>query len=113
MDQPPQTAQIARVVDHGLDPQRAPVLQVLFDAGVPVEGVDVDLGAVGDDLGLELTGRRSTRRWPRWKMSSISSGRPMSRLSVTSASKNPRAWRGASNTRVREVSTWRIDSSHQ
>src|SRR4029079_12467506 len=24
MDQPPQTAQIVRVVDHGLDPQRAP-----------------------------------------------------------------------------------------
>ena len=60
MDQPPQTAQVVRVVDHGLDPQRAPVLQILFDAGVPVEGVDVDLGAVGDDLGLELTGGRST-----------------------------------------------------
>src|SRR6185503_6745960 len=60
MDQPPQTAQIVRVVDHGLDPQRAPVLQILFDAGVPVEGVHVDLGAIADDLGLELTGGRST-----------------------------------------------------
>ena len=40
----------------GLDAQRAPVLQILFDAGVPVEGVDVDLGAVGDDLGLVLAG---------------------------------------------------------
>ena len=29
------------------------------------------------------------------------------------ASKNARAWRGASNTRVRETSTWRMDSSHQ
>jgi len=31
---------------------------------VPVEGVDVDLGAVGDHLGLELTGRRSTTALP-------------------------------------------------
>jgi len=37
----------------------------------------------------------------------------MSRLSVTRASKNPRAWRGGVNTMVRETSTWRIDSSHQ
>jgi hypothetical protein len=47
------------------------------------------------------------RRWPRLKISSISSGRPMSRLSAIRASKNTRARRGASNTRVREVSTWR------
>src|SRR6476659_6470719 len=40
-------------------------------------------------------------------------GRPISRLSATSASKKERAWRGASNTRVRDTSTWRIDSSHQ
>ena len=39
MLQPAQAAQVARVVDHGLDPQRPPVLQILFDAGVPVEGV--------------------------------------------------------------------------
>src|SRR4029077_9528089 len=64
MDQPPQTTQVARVVDDGLDAQRPPVLEVLLDAGVPVEGVDVDLGAVGDDPGLELTGRRSTAALP-------------------------------------------------
>jgi len=46
-------------------------------------------------------------------MSCISSGRPMSRLSAHNASKNPRAWRGASNTTVRETSTWRIAMSHQ
>jgi hypothetical protein len=40
-------------------------------------------------------------------------GRPMSRLSATSASKKPRACRGASKTMVRETSTWRIDTSHQ
>ena len=37
----------------------------------------------------------------------------MSRLSAHSASKNPRAWRGASNTIVRETSTWRMAMSHQ
>ena len=60
MLQPAQAAQVARVVDHGLDPQRPPVLQILFDAGVPVEGVDVDLGAVGDDLRLEFPTRRAS-----------------------------------------------------
>ena len=43
----------------------------------------------------------------------ICSGRPMSRLSAHNASKNPRACRGASNTMVRETSTWRIAMSHQ
>ncbi len=60
-----------------------------------------------------LTGRPWPGRWGPWKISSTVSGRPISRLSVTSASKNDRAWRGASNTRVRETSTCRIDSSHQ
>src|SRR6266536_6493746 len=49
----------------------------------------------------------------RLKMSSTLSGRPRSRLSATSASKQARAWRGASSTMVREVSTWRMVRSHQ
>jgi hypothetical protein len=40
-------------------------------------------------------------------------GRPMPRLPATSASKKPRAWRGASKTMVREISTCRIEVSHQ
>jgi hypothetical protein len=47
------------------------------------------------------------------KISSTLSGRPTSRLSATSASKNALACRGASKTMVRETSIWRIDSSHQ
>jgi hypothetical protein len=46
-------------------------------------------------------------------MISTLAGRPMSRLSAISASKNARARRGASSTRVRDTSTWRIEISHQ
>ena len=52
--QAPLAAQVAGRVDDGLHPQGAAVFQVLLDAGVLVEGVDGDLGAAGDDLGLEL-----------------------------------------------------------
>ena len=52
-------------------------------------------------------------RGERLKRISTCSGRPRSRLSATSASKNARACRGAANTMVRDTSTWRIDSSHQ
>src|SRR6266542_6227063 len=52
-------------------------------------------------------------RGSRVKMSSTLSGRPRSRLSATRASKKDRAWRGASNTMVREVSTCRMVRSHQ
>jgi hypothetical protein len=47
------------------------------------------------------------------KISSIWSGRPTSRLSVTSASKNSRPLAGRSKTSVRETSIWRMDRSHQ
>jgi hypothetical protein len=46
-------------------------------------------------------------------MISTLAGRPMSRLSAISASKKPRARRGASNMTVRDTSIWRIDSSRQ
>ena len=47
------------------------------------------------------------------KTISTVAGRPRSRLSVTSASKNARAWRGWANTMVRDTSTWAIEHSHQ
>jgi hypothetical protein len=40
-------------------------------------------------------------------------GRPMPGLPAISASKKPRAWRGASKTMVREISTCRIEVSRQ
>ncbi|MFD1535365.1 hypothetical protein, partial [Pseudonocardia aurantiaca] len=49
-------AQVIRVVDHGLDPQGATVLEVLLDPGVLVEGVHGDLDTAGDELGLATSG---------------------------------------------------------
>jgi hypothetical protein len=46
-------------------------------------------------------------------MISMCSGRPMSTLFPHSASINDGARRGASNTRVRHTSTWRIEIPHQ
>jgi hypothetical protein len=85
-------AEVVGGVDDGLDAQRPAVLQVLLDAGVFVEGVHGDLGAAGDDLGLELasTSTLSAADLP-VKTISMVSGRPRSRLSVTRASKKPRA----------------------
>src|SRR3954453_3154465 len=51
-----QAAQVGGVVDDGLDAHRAAVLEVLLDPGVAVAGVDGDLGAVGDDVGVEGAG---------------------------------------------------------
>jgi len=111
-----QTASAAHVVwgvDDGFDAQGPPVLQVLLDAGVPLEGVDVDLGAVGDDVGLELPAGFGAavlaaleNQLDQFRAADVEVVGPR-------ASKNARACRGASTTRVREVSTWRIDSSHQ
>ena len=54
-----------------------------------------------------------SQRTRRPKMISTFSGRPRSRLSAISASKNDRARCGASKTIVRETSTCRIEHSHQ
>src|SRR6266567_5597911 len=109
-------AQVLRVVDDGFDAQRDAVLQVLLQPGILVEHVEGDQVAVPVDLRLEpAAGGRDGRpsRWPRRNSSSTFSGRPRSMFSHSSASKNARAWTSSSKTRVREVSTCRIDSSHQ
>ena len=54
-----------------------------------------------------------TERICRLKMISMLSGRPMSRLSAVSASKNARACRGAVKVMVLAISTWRMEMSHQ
>jgi hypothetical protein len=110
--QPGVAAQVAGGVDHGLDAERPAVFEVLLDPRVLVEDVDdhalivaaVDRGpkhplGVAADLAAEDDLHVA--------------GRPMSRLSAISASKNPRAWRGASNTMVRQTSICRIEHSHQ
>ena len=99
-------------VDDGLDTQRSPFFEVLLDPAVLVGEVHLDLGAGTEDSGLRKVsgscaslGGTNTAR--------ISSGRPTPMLSATRASKNPRARRGSSKTRVREISTWRMDSSQK
>ena len=54
-----------------------------------------------------------SQRTRRPKMISTFSGRPRSRLSAISASKNNRTRHGASKTMVLETSTCRIEHSHQ
>jgi hypothetical protein len=91
-------AQVAGSIDDRLDPHRPAVLEVLLD---PRRSIAVRK--------TPLVSRRILRA----KMISTLCGRPMSRLSAISASKKPRAWRGASKTMVRETSTCRMEVSHQ
>ena len=100
-------AQVVGGVDYGLDPQRAPVFQVLLDAGVLVEGVDGDLGAAGDDLGLELADGGALSAADLAVEEDLDGVRAAEvKVVGDQGFKEPRAWRGASNTRVRETSTW-------
>jgi len=77
-------------------------LEVLLDAGVLVAGVDGDIDAAGDDPGGKDAGRLflASRRTGAAEDQFHLLGRPRSRLSATSASKNARPLRGWSNTRV-------------
>jgi hypothetical protein len=87
---------------------------VLLDPGVLVGEVHVDVGAGREDAAPErfLSQLVVVRTW-RAKTIDTWSGRPMPTLSATSDSKKTRARRGSSNTRVRDTSTCRMESSHQ
>jgi hypothetical protein len=86
------------VVDNGLDAHGLAVFEILLDPGVLVADVDGHalIGAVDgglEDLGTRAGDPRPLRRPPltadlRPKMTSTRSGRPRSRLSATSVSKN-------------------------
>jgi hypothetical protein len=114
--QPGIAAQVAGCVDDGLDPHRAAVLEVLLDPRVLAEQVGTTPPVSGPIAGRSMAVRNTpgvSRQMRRPKMISTLAGRPMSRLSAIRASKKARARRGASNTRVRETSTWRMEISHQ
>jgi hypothetical protein len=105
-------AQVAGGAAGGLDPHRPAVLEVLLDPRVLAGDIDQDAAVVAAPVAVRKTPRVS-RRILRAKMISTLCGRPISRLPATSASKKPRAWRGASKTMVREISTCRIEVSRQ
>ena len=99
------------VVTHRVRPRVA--IQILLDPGVPVERVDVDLGAVGDNLGLVLATCLGAAAFAAFEDQLDQLRAADVEVVGDQGLEEPRAWRGTSNTRVREVSIWRIDSSHQ
>jgi hypothetical protein len=102
-------AEVTAVIDCGLSPHGPVQLEVLLNAGVLVVDVDGGDDPFGDDPGAEAPGvRRFTRRS---KMSDTWSGRPASRLSRITSSKNTRPAKGRSSTWVRENSAWRMEIS--
>src|SRR6266540_767542 len=105
-------ADVVGVVDHGLDAQRTAVLEVLLGPRVLVDHVDGHALGVPVDGGLEGAGGLSSARVA-FEDDLDTFGAAEVEVSATRASKKDRAWRGASSTMVREVSTWRMVRSHQ
>ena len=118
----PQDGQVAQsfadpevpgVVDGHLGAKGSSFLVILLDPTVPVLDVKVR-----DDPGVNTrvrnrvgVGRGPWVRIWRWKISDTRSGRPISRFSRMTSSKNARPEAGRSSIWVKENSAWRIDTS--
>ena len=107
-------AQVVGGVDHGLDSQGAAVFQILPEAGVLVEGVHGDLGAAGDDLGLELAAGGALTAADLAVEDDLDGVRT-AEVEVVGDQRLEEAARiaGLGEHQVRETSIWAIDNSHQ
>jgi hypothetical protein len=102
---------VVGAIDDRFDSQRAAVFEVLLDAGVLAAKLDPDLGANREDPVLVALPGQASELAREDHRDFFGTADP--NVVLTSASKKPRARRGSLNTSVREVSTWRIESSHQ
>ena len=64
MLEPGEAPDVGRLVDHGLNAERSPFLEVLLDAAVLVGEVHLHLGAGTEDAGAELVGGGATTPVP-------------------------------------------------
>src|SRR5216683_5157064 len=107
--QTPADAEIVAVVDGGLGAQGAVFLVVLLDPGVFVIDVQGRCYVLGQDAGPKPS--RCLAVILRLKISWTSCGRPRSRFSRITCSKNRRPCTGRSSTWVNENSACRIEIS--
>jgi hypothetical protein len=96
-DAPPDP-EVPGVADDGLGPQCPVRLEVLPNPAGLVVAADLRADSLGDDLGAERAGGFEVTRRP--DVSDTRSGRPASRWSRISPSKNARPAAGRSNTSV-------------
>lgn len=105
----PPDPEIAGVADHRLGAQRPVFLEVRLDPAGPVVADKLRVDALGDDLGPKPP--RGLPAGAAVEDQRDLGGRPMSRWSPITPSKNARPEAGGSNTRVSETSNWRTASS--
>src|SRR6266576_2546935 len=109
MTQTPADAEIVAVIDGGFGAQGAVFVVVLLDPGVFVKDVQGRCYVLGQDAVRNRPG--VLRLILRLKISWTSCGRPRSRFSRITCSKNRRPCSGRSSTWVNENSACRIETS--
>jgi hypothetical protein len=98
------------VVDGGFCPQSAPQFEVLLDVGVLVADVQARRHAGGDDSGVVAARGGGVRAMRVGNSRLTRPGRPRSRVSRITVSKNCRPYSGALNTSVRLTSSCQMVS---
>src|SRR6202022_2022395 len=98
------------VADHGLCSKGPVFFEVLLQPRALVVDRQLRVDTSGDDLGAEPAGVRAVTL--RSKTNATWSGRPTSRWSRMTPSKNARPEAGRSKTRVPDTSNWRNANSY-